>query len=72
VKKQRPRINDKVEMPKQLEIGDAIAAMKDWQLYLDTWLADLRKAKQPTPTDEQIQSLREVWGEGYLIGRLSK
>jgi hypothetical protein len=59
-------------MPKQLEIGDAIVAMQDWEKYLNGWLADLRKAKQPEPTHEQIQNLREIWAEGYLWGRLGK
>ena len=56
----------------QLSIEDAIAAIREWEIYRDNWLASLAQAKQPKPTSEQLSALRETWGEGFLIGRLSK
>jgi hypothetical protein len=59
-------------MGDQFEFTDIIESVRAWEKYRDNWLSDLRKAKQPEPDKGQIENLREVWLEAFLIGRTTK
>ena len=59
-------------MQLSFEIGDINEVVQAWERYREQWLSDLRKAKQPEPTREQIESVREIWVEGWGWGRKSK
>lgn len=56
----------------QCSFDDAIAATREWEQYRDNWIASLLAAKQTKPSIEQIASIRDIWMEGFLSGRLSK
>jgi len=56
----------------QIEIGDVIESSKQWDIYLKHWLQSLKAAKQPEPDSSQIESLREIWLEAFIIGRTTK
>ena len=59
-------------MQVQYEFGDILESVKAWEHYRDNWLGDLHRAKQPEPSKEQVENLREVWLEAWLMGRTSK
>ena len=53
-------------------ISEITVAISEWEKYLTSWLSALANARQPEPTTEQIKTLREIWLEGFLLGRKSK
>ena len=41
-------------------------ALKAWDDHKVEWLKRLSNARQPQPSDEQVDSYRNIWIEGYL------
>lgn len=53
-------------MRESFELDEFIEADKKWREHEARWREKLRAAKQPSPTEQQIESYRQCWLEGFL------